>query len=93
MIIVKIGRVIMMSLPLSFEWRIITEDKERRINIEENLFEIEFSGYKIFPINEPIEIIRYADSEQIGTAVINKITFENNKTICSYQLISLYSVN
>jgi hypothetical protein len=82
-----------MSLPLSIEWRIITEDKDKRINAKENIFEIVFSGYKLFPLDTPIDIMRHKDSDQIGTAIINKITFQNNATICTYQLVSLYSVN
>ncbi len=85
--------VVYMSQPLSLEWRIITEDKEERIDFKENTFKIEFSGYRLFPLDTPIDIMRHKDSDQIGTAIINSLTFENHKTICTYQLISLYSVN
>ncbi|MRG88322.1 DUF2584 family protein [Salinibacillus xinjiangensis] len=82
-----------MSVPLSIEWRIITEGQEKRINAKENIFQITFPGYKMFPIDAPIDIMRHEDSDQIGTAIVNKITFSNNQTICIYQLVSLYSVN
>ncbi|WP_102027261.1 DUF2584 family protein [Salirhabdus sp. Marseille-P4669] len=82
-----------MSLPLTIEWKIITEDKEKRIDSSDNTFEIMFSGYKLFPMDTPIDIMRHKESEQIGTAVITHISFENNATLCKYQLVSLYSVN
>ncbi|MBO8155026.1 MAG: DUF2584 family protein [Bacillaceae bacterium] len=82
-----------MSVPFSMEWRIITEGRERRIDETNNTFEIEFDGYKLFPIDEPIDVKRYPSSEQIGTAKVVKISLYENRTICTYQLISLHNVN
>ncbi|SET32491.1 Protein of unknown function [Salinibacillus kushneri] len=82
-----------MSVPLTIEWRIVTNEEEKRINTKENIFEITFSGYRLFPIDVPIDIMRHEDSDQIGSAIVQKIIFEHNQTICRYQLVSLYSVN
>ncbi|PKR78796.1 DUF2584 domain-containing protein [Halalkalibacillus sediminis] len=82
-----------MAQPFMMEWKIVTHGKERRINEETDLFEIEFEGYKIFPILEPIKIMRKPESDQIGTAKIVKLTIEEGKTICHYHLVSLQSVN
>ncbi|MCT2535045.1 DUF2584 domain-containing protein [Aquibacillus koreensis] len=82
-----------MSMPLAFEWRLITHGKEKRIVGEENLFEITCNGYKVFPINEQIEIRRHHDSDQIGNGKIVELTWKNDVTICKYQLLSLYNVN
>ncbi|QHS22524.1 DUF2584 family protein [Virgibacillus sp. MSP4-1] len=82
-----------MSVPLTIEWKLVTNEEERRMNVKENIFEITFSGYKLFPIDVPIDIMRHEDSDQIGSAIVKKITFEKNQTVCQYQLVSLYSVN
>ncbi|UOQ42781.1 DUF2584 domain-containing protein [Halobacillus salinarum] len=82
-----------MSTPLSMEWVLITEGKEKRVNENDNLFEISFDGYKIFPMNETLEIRRHLKSDQIGSGNIEELVLKNNTTICKYRLISLYSVN
>ncbi|TCT25503.1 uncharacterized protein DUF2584 [Melghiribacillus thermohalophilus] len=82
-----------MSVPFSMEWRIITGGKEKRISESDNLFEIEFDGYKLFPIDQPIDVMRFESSDQIGTAKVVKITLTDHRTICTYQLISLYNIN
>ncbi|MFQ3543070.1 DUF2584 family protein [Halobacillus rhizosphaerae] len=82
-----------MSTPLSMEWLLITEGKERRVDADDNLFEISFPGYKIFPMNEPLEIRRHIKSDQIGAGIIEEVILKNNTTICKYRLVSLYSVN
>ncbi|WP_181348397.1 DUF2584 family protein [Thalassobacillus sp. CUG 92003] len=82
-----------MSTPLSMEWKLITEGKEKRVNAEENIFEIVFDGYKIFPMEETIEIKRHIKSDQIGSGQIVELWLKNNQTVCRYQLVSLYSVN
>ncbi|MCP8616097.1 DUF2584 family protein [Salirhabdus salicampi] len=82
-----------MSIPLTVEWRIITRGREQRVNQEDNTFEIVFDGYKLFPLDEPIDIMRHEDSDQIGTAKVKKLAMAEQKTVCTYQLVSLYSVN
>ncbi|GEL76209.1 DUF2584 family protein [Tenuibacillus multivorans] len=82
-----------MPTPLTMEWRIITNGREQRIKEDHDLFEVSFEGYKLFPIDETVEIIRKPGSKQLGIAKIVKIVFESNKTTCQYQLISLQSVN
>ncbi|MFG6114597.1 DUF2584 family protein [Halobacillus sp. MO56] len=82
-----------MSTPFSMEWKMITEGQEKRINAEDNIFEITFDGYKIFPIEEIIEIKRHPDADLIGSGKVVELIFKNQQTTCKYQLISLYSVN
>ncbi|MCP3025917.1 DUF2584 family protein [Halobacillus sp. A5] len=82
-----------MSTPLSMEWTLITEGKEKRVHSNDNLFEITFDGYKLFPMNEIIEIKRHIKSDQIGSGEIEELILKNNTTICKYRLISLHSVN
>ncbi|MFD1018412.1 DUF2584 family protein [Thalassobacillus hwangdonensis] len=82
-----------MSTPLSMEWKLLTGGKEKRIDVNDNIFEITFDGYMIFPMEEDIDIMRHKDSDQIGSARVVELTFKSGMTICKYQLISLYSVN
>ncbi|MFC0014626.1 MULTISPECIES: DUF2584 family protein [Allobacillus] len=82
-----------MSNHFVMQWKIITGGQERRISDDNDLFEITFDGYQIFPMEEPIDIQRSLDSDQIGSAKVVKLSFSKGLTICQYQLISLYSVN
>ncbi|WP_186577741.1 DUF2584 family protein [Aquibacillus kalidii] len=82
-----------MSMPMAIEWKLITYGKEKRIKGQDNLFEITFDGYKLFPLNETIELRRNDVSDQIGSGEIVELTWKDNTTVCKYQLISLYNVN
>ncbi|WP_163526176.1 DUF2584 family protein [Halobacillus ihumii] len=82
-----------MSTPLSMEWSLITDGKEQRVHADDNLFQIVFDGYKLFPMNEKLEVRRNIKADQIGTGIIEELILKNNTTICKYRLISLYSVN
>ncbi|WP_044894895.1 DUF2584 domain-containing protein [Bacillus alveayuensis] len=80
-----------MGMPLEFNTLIVTKGNERRV--EENIFILEKEGYRIYPLDIPIEVRRTLQSEASGQAVVRKIELENNKTVITYELISLYSTN
>ncbi|WP_175614722.1 DUF2584 family protein [Piscibacillus halophilus] len=82
-----------MPTPLTMEWRIVTNGDEKRIKEDHDIFEITFDGYKLFPIDETVEVVRKPGSDKKGVAKVVKLVFENQQTICHYQLISLRSVN
>ncbi|MDL4839711.1 DUF2584 family protein [Aquibacillus rhizosphaerae] len=82
-----------MSMPLVVDWRLVTHGREKRIENKENMFKITFDGYKLYPINQVIEIRRHDNSDQIGSGKIVELTWKEDTTICIYQLISLYNVN
>ncbi|MFC0523244.1 DUF2584 family protein [Pontibacillus salicampi] len=82
-----------MSMPLSMEWCIITQGNEQRIESKENTFTLTLKGYQLFPLDEFLDIKRTAQAEQIGTAKITEITWTNQATTLTYELVSLYSVN
>ncbi|MRH42471.1 DUF2584 family protein [Aquibacillus halophilus] len=82
-----------MSMPLLIEWKLITHGKEKRIANKDNTFEITFDGYKLFPIDEVIEIRRQHNSDQIGNGKIVELTWREDKTICRFKLLSLHNVN
>jgi hypothetical protein len=80
-------------MPFLIEWVLVTEGGEKRLTDQENMFQISFDGYRLFPVNQMIDVKRHADSEQIGRAEIVELTLKNNKTICEYRLLSLHNVN
>jgi len=80
-----------MGMPLEFNTLVVTKGKEKRL--EENMFLLEKEGYRIYPIGIPIEVRRTLQSEASGQAIVKKIELANNKTIITYELVSLYSTN
>ena len=82
-----------MTMPLSVEWKLITSGREHRLAHEENMFQIQFDGYRLFPINQVIDIQRYPDSEQIGSGKVVELTWRSETTYCKYKLLSLQNMN
>ncbi|MEH7106313.1 MULTISPECIES: DUF2584 domain-containing protein [Bacillaceae] len=80
-----------MGMPLELNTLIVTKGREKRI--EENLFELEKEGYRLYPIEIPVDVRKTLDCSSSGTALIKKVTWENNLTTITYQLISLNSTN
>jgi hypothetical protein len=81
----------MMGMPLELNTMIVTKNREKRI--EENLFLLEKDGYRLYPIDIPIDVRKTMDSDSSGTAVIKKVEWQNKQTFITYQLISLNSTN
>ncbi|WP_407272788.1 DUF2584 family protein [Radiobacillus sp. PE A8.2] len=82
-----------MAMPIMVEWVLVTNGKEMRLANEVNMFEIQLDYYRLFPINQVIEIKRHQDSQQIGNGKIVELAWKNNCTHCKFQLISLFNVN
>lgn len=80
-----------MGMPLELNTLLVTKGKEQRL--EDNFFTVEKKGYRLYPIDIPIDIRRTLNSESSGTAVIHKVEWQGNKTVVTYQLISLNSTN
>ncbi|MDP4163092.1 MAG: DUF2584 domain-containing protein [Bacillota bacterium] len=80
-----------MGMPLELNTMIVTKGREERV--EENLFLLEKSGYRLYPIDIPIDVRRTIESDSSGIAVIKKVEWQNNITIVTYQLIALNSTN
>jgi len=78
-------------MPLELNTMIVTKGNENRLG--DNLFILEKTGYRLYPIDIPIEVKRAMDSESSGTAIIQKVEWEKGKTTIFYQLISLNSTN
>ncbi|WP_456277914.1 DUF2584 domain-containing protein [Bacillus sp. AK128] len=80
-----------MGMPLELNTLIVTKGKENRI--KENLFTLAKEGYRLYPIDIPLEVRKTLDSEPNGTAVIKKLELENKSTTITYELVSLNSTN
>jgi hypothetical protein len=80
-----------MGMPLELNTMIVTKGREKRV--EENLFVLNKDGYRLYPIDIPIDVRKTMDGDSSGTAVIKKVEWEQSKTTVTYQLISLNSTN
>ncbi|MBA4536887.1 DUF2584 domain-containing protein [Bacillus aquiflavi] len=80
-----------MGMPIELNTLIVTKGREKRE--EENIFTLVKNGYRLYPINIPIEVKKTLESDSSGSAVITKVQWENNQTMLTYQLISLKSTN
>ncbi|WP_242308356.1 DUF2584 family protein [Bacillus cereus group sp. BfR-BA-01331] len=72
--------------------KIISNEKEVRLHIEDNLFQLILDGYHLFTIQEILSLYK-SNEERIGSAIVQKLEWENGKTTLNYQLVSLQSVN
>ncbi|MED1114968.1 DUF2584 family protein [Bacillus paramycoides] len=72
--------------------KIISNEKEIRLHIEENLFQLILDGYHLFTVQEILPLYK-SNQERIGSAIVQKLEWENEKTTLNYQLVSLQSVN
>jgi Protein of unknown function (DUF2584) len=80
-----------MGMPFELNTMIVTKGHEKRVG--ENLFVLEKEGYRLYPIDIPIDVRKTIDSDTNGTGVIKKVEWQNNSTSITYQLISLNSTN
>lgn len=81
----------MMGMPLELNTMIVTKGREERV--DKNLFLLEKEGYRLYPIEIPIEVKKTMDSDSNGLALIKKVEWEKGRTTITYQLISLNSTN
>ncbi|MED3623335.1 DUF2584 domain-containing protein [Neobacillus thermocopriae] len=80
-----------MGMPLELNTLIVTKGNEKRL--EENLFVLQKEGYRLYPLEIPVDVRKTLDSNSSGTALIKKVEWEKNTTTITYQLISLNSTN
>ncbi|PLR79438.1 DUF2584 domain-containing protein [Bacillus sp. V3-13] len=80
-----------MGMPFELNTMIVTKGKEKRL--KDNYFTLEKQGYRLYPIDIPIDVRKTAESDSSGTAVISKVEWASEKTILTYQLVSLNSTN
>ncbi|EDL65019.1 DUF2584 domain-containing protein [Bacillus sp. SG-1] len=80
-----------MGMGLELNTMIVTKGNEKRL--EENTFQLVKEGYRLYPMEIPIEVKRTKDGETNGIGRITKLQWENAETVITYELISLNSTN
>ncbi|HZH62414.1 MAG TPA: DUF2584 domain-containing protein [Metabacillus sp.] len=80
-----------MGMPVEFNTMIVTKGKE--VRIDENTFELIKDGYRIYPIDIPIEVRKTKSGEVTGQVIVQKLELTNTSTIVTYRLINLNSTN
>lgn len=78
-------------MPMELNTMIVTKGREERE--EENIFRLKKEGYRLYPIDIPLDIRKTIESESSGTAIIQKVEWQNEATTITYKLISLKSTN
>ncbi|WP_440603576.1 DUF2584 family protein [Bacillus sp. GB_SG_008] len=72
--------------------KIIVNETEKRLHIEDNIFQLILEGYHLFVVDEILPVYK-TNQELVGSAVVKKVEWTEEKTMLLYQLISLQSVN
>ncbi len=80
-----------MGMPLEVNTMVVTKGREKRIT--EKFFELKKDGYRIYPIDVPIELRKTKDGEVNGLVIPRKLIWENDTTVITYELVSLNSSN
>ncbi|MGD6804911.1 DUF2584 domain-containing protein [Rossellomorea aquimaris] len=80
-----------MGMGLELNTMVVTKGREKRL--EENTFQLVKEGYRLYPMEIPVEVKRAKDGETNGIGEIKRLQWENGETVITYQLISLNSTN
>lgn len=80
-----------MGMPMELNTMIVTKGKEERVG--DNTFVLVKDGYRLYPIDIPVEVKKTKDGEASGQGIIQKVEMQNETTTITYQLISLNSTN
>ncbi|MBM7660453.1 hypothetical protein JOC85_001225 [Bacillus mesophilus] len=80
-----------MGMPLELNTMIVTKGLE--VRIQDNLFTLKKEGYRLYPLDIPLEVRKTKDADPTGTAKIKRLELENNITTITYELLSLNSTN
>ncbi len=80
-----------MGMGLELNTMIVTKGNEMRK--EENLFQLQKEGYRLYPLHIPIEVRKTKESDTTGYGCIEKMEWQNQETTIIYRLVSLNSTN
>ncbi len=80
-----------MGMPLELNTMIVTKAREKRV--AENIFTLRKSGYRLYPLNIPLQVRREVSAGASGMATIHKVEWENEETMITYELFALNTSN
>ncbi|WP_409289943.1 DUF2584 domain-containing protein [Peribacillus sp. SCS-37] len=80
-----------MGMPMELNTIIVTKGREKRT--EENTFQLSKDGYRLYPLDVPVEVRKTKEGERSGTAFIRKLEWEKESTVITYELVKLNSTN
>lgn len=80
-----------MGMPFELNTMIVTKGREKRET--ENIFSLIKDGYRLYPVEIPVDVRKTIQGESIGMAEIKKVEWENGSTTITYRLMSLNSTN
>ena len=80
-----------MGMPMELNTMIVTKGNETRL--EENVFQLTKAGYRLYPIDIPVDVRKTIQSDSSGTAVIQKVAWTGEQTTITYRLVSLNTTN
>lgn len=72
-----------MGMPLELNTMIVTKGREVRLG--DNVYTLVKEGYRLYPLQIPIEVKTTINGELIGIALIKKVEWENEATKITYQ--------
>lgn len=80
-----------MNMPFTMNTCILTNGNEKRL--DGNTFSLEIEGYHLYVLNSQQTVQKTEKSQPAGKANVVKITWEENKTQLTYELVDLHNVN
>ncbi|MDM5199158.1 DUF2584 domain-containing protein [Fictibacillus enclensis] len=81
-----------MGMPMELNTMIVTKNKEIRLK-SSNLYTLTKEGYRLYPLDIPLEIRKTKETKPVAIAKINEMTWKNGQTELTYELLDLNTVN
>ncbi|MBH9968290.1 DUF2584 domain-containing protein [[Bacillus] enclensis] len=80
-----------MGMGLELNTMLVTQGRE--VRTKDNFFKLQKEGYRLYPLNTPIEVRTTKKSHSRGYAMIEKVQWHEDQTTIFYKLISLNKTN
>lgn len=80
-----------MGMPFELNTMIVTKGKE--IRLDDDRFSLKKEGYRLYPVDIPIEVRKTINSKSSGVAIIETLVLEKSHTSITYKYITINSTN
>lgn len=80
-----------MNMPFTMQTCILTNGAEKRL--DGNTFKLELEGYHLYILNSLQTVQKTKKTQPAGKAKVIEVTWKENKTQLTYELIDLNNVN